>query len=66
MAILTERKIKNIVFNFIENATDEELKEMAEKINEKFNGDVIKKCAKNSLLKYPQYFYNASFRKDCR
>lgn len=35
--VLTDGKIKNIVFNYIENATSEELKAMAEKINEKFN-----------------------------
>jgi len=57
MAILTDDKIKNIVFNYIENATTEELKTMAEKINAKINGEVIKKRSKYSLLKYPQYFY---------
>ncbi len=51
MAILTEKKIKNIVFNHIENATAEELKAMLLKIKERFYLDMIKKRAKHSLLK---------------
>ena len=39
MAILTDSKIKNIIFNFIENATAEELKEMAKNIKQKLNAN---------------------------
>lgn len=49
--VLTHKKIKNIVFNHIENATPEELKAMHLKIVEKQYRDLIKKRAKHSLLK---------------
>ena len=49
--VLTDSKIKNIVFNFIENATKEELKEMAEKIKDKQWSDLRQKRSKFSLLK---------------
>lgn len=49
--VLTDSKIKNIVFNHIENATADELKAMMLKIKERFYLDMIKKRAKHSLLK---------------
>ena len=49
--VLSDKKIKNIVWNFIENATEEELKEISEQIKDKQWSDLRQKRSKFSLLK---------------